>query len=614
MAILVARARTFMHVGHSLRLTLAALVLCGVVLASPSAFATVTGGPTGSITFAEAPGANPNFIFPFLGCAYSSVNNINQFQMLMFRPLYWFGLAGSAKFVPSLSLANQPVFTHGDRTVTITMKGWRFADGQIVDARSVMFFLNMYKADPTAYCGYNAGYGIPDQVRSAAGHDNTIRINFTTPVNPVWLLDNYLSEITPMPDRWDRSSGSQSSTCASGAYGASNTNAACNAVLTYLTKEGSTTSTFTGTLWQSGDDGPWRLSAFNPTGDATFEPNTKYRGPQKAQVGIVKEIAFTSLQAEESDLLNNKLSLGYIDTSVLTSPAPAPGKVGPNWVPLASHYSIVTSSSWGFNFAAFNFTSSDPNGAAIDQLYVRQALQYAVDQRGLIENVDKGYGSEIDSPLPPNTPTTLSRPIPNPYPFNFAAARTLLSAHGWTLVNNVLTCTVPGTGTGECGANIAQGYQLSFNVVWPTDSTTLDQTMLAEIANWQSLGIEITHTTDTFNNVIGDCTGAKPFEICAWGYGWSYVPSDYPSGESLFLPGGDFNVGTYANTQMTSLIKKSIYGTANLSAYGTFAAQQLPVLYQPQTNSIDEVARDLKSSIGFAPNPLGDFMPEYFHH
>jgi peptide/nickel transport system substrate-binding protein len=288
--------------------------------------------------------------------------------------------------------------------------------------------------------------------------------------------------------------------------------------------------------------------------------------------------------------------------------------VGPNWVPLASHYSIVTSSSWGFNFAAFNFTSSDPNGAAIDQLYVRQALQYAVDQRGLIENVDKGYGSEIDSPLPPNTPTTLSRPIPNPYPFNFAAARTLLSAHGWTLVNNVLTCTVPGTGTGECGANIAQGYQLSFNVVWPTDSTTLDQTMLAEIANWQSLGIEITHTTDTFNNVIGDCTGAKPFEICAWGYGWSYVPSDYPSGESLFLPGGDFNVGTYANTQMTSLIKKSIYGTANLSAYGTFAAQQLPVLYQPQTNSIDEVARDLKSSIGFAPNPLGDFMPEYFHH
>jgi peptide/nickel transport system substrate-binding protein len=603
-----------MHVRHSLRFVIAALMLVGVVSASPPAVATVTAHPSGSITFAETPGANPNFIFPFLGCAYSSVNNINQFQMLMFRPLYWFGLAGSSKFEPSLSLASDPVFTHGDRTVTITMKGWRFADGQVVDARSVMFFLNMYKADPTAYCGYDARYGIPDQVKNAAGHNNTLHINFTTPVNSTWLLDNFLSEITPMPDRWDRSSNSQNSTCATGVYGAARTNAACKAVVTYLSKEGSMTSTFTDAFWQGGVDGPWRLSAFDPVGDATFEPNTKYRGPQIAHVEYVKEIAFTTIQGEESDLLNNKLSLGYIDPSVLTSPALAPGKVGPNWVPLASHYSIVTGSSWSVNFAAFNFTSSDPNGAAIDQLYIRQALQFAVNQRSLIENVDKGYGMATDSPLPPSTPTTLGKRVADPYPFNLAAARTLLSAHGWTLVNNVLTCSDPGTGNGQCGANIAQGYQLSFNVVWPTGLPTLDQTMLSEIANWESLGMEVTHSTDTINNVLSDCTGAKPFEICAWGSGWSYAPSDYPSGESLFLPGGDFNVGTYANAQMTSLIKNSIFGTSNLSAYAAFAAQQLPVLYQPQADSIVEVARDLKSSIGFAPNPLGDFMPEYFHY
>jgi hypothetical protein len=65
---------------------------------------------------------------------------------------------------------------------------------------------------------------------------------------------------------------------------------------------------------------------------------------------------------------------------------------------------------------------------------------------------------------------------------------------------------------------------------------------------------------------------------------------------------------------MTSLIRGSIYGTSDLSAYATFAAQQLPVLYQPQANSIVEVARTLKSSVGFTPNPLGDFMPEYFHY
>ncbi len=603
-----------MHVGHSLRLAFATLVVLSVAVVGPSAFATVAAEPSGTITYAEAPGANPNFIFPFMGCAYASVNNINQFQMLMYRPLYWFGLGASATFEPTLSPADRPVFSHGNRTVTITMKGWRFADGQVVNARSVMFFLNMYKADPTAYCGYNAGYGIPDQVKNAAGHDNTVRINFATSVNPNWILDNYLSEITPMPDRWDVSSSTQASTCASGTYGAASTDAACSAVMTYLSKEGSTTSTFTGALWQGGDDGPWRLTAFSPAGNAVFQPNTKYRGPQMAQVRYVKEIAFTTIQAEESDLLNNKLSIGYIDPSVLTSPAPAPGRVGPNWVPLASHYSLVTGSAWSFNYAAFNFTSSDPNGAAVDQLYIRQALQYAVDQRSLIESADKGYGSTIDSPLPPRTPVTLSKPVANPYPFNFAAARTLLSAHGWTLQNDVQTCTEPGTGDGQCGANIAQGYQLSFNVVWPAGSVPLDQTLTSEIINWQSLGILITHSTDTFNNVLSDCTGAKPFEICAWGYGWSYVPSDDPSGESLFLPGGDFNVGTYANPQMSSLIRGSISGTSTLSAYANFAAQQLPVLYQPQANSIVEVARAIKSSVGFTPNPLGDFMPEYLHY
>ena len=603
-----------MHVGHSLRLALATLVVLSVAVIGEAASATVAAEPSGTITYAEAPGANPNFIFPFMGCAYASVNNINQFQMLMFRPLYWFGLGASAAFEPKLSPAEPPVFSHGNRTVTITMKGWRFADGQVVNARSVMFFLNMYKADPTAYCGYNAGYGIPDQVKNAAGHDNTVRINFATSVNPNWILDNYLSEITPMPDRWDVSSSTRASTCASGTYGAASTDAACSAVMTYLSKEGSTTSSFTGALWQGGDDGPWRLTAFSPAGNAVFQPNTKYRGPQKAQVRYVKEIAFTTIQAEESNLLNHNLSLGYIDSSVLTSPAPAPGRVGPNWVPLASHYSLVTGSAWSFNYAAFNFTSSDPNGAAVAQLYVRQALQYAVDQRSLIESADKGYGSTIDSPLPPRTPVTLSKPVANPYPFNFAAARTLLSAHGWTLVNDVQTCTDPGTGDGQCGANIAQGYQLSFNVVWPAGSAPLDQTLTSEIINWQSLGILITHSTDTFNNVLSDCTGAKPFEICAWGYGWSYVPSVDPSGESLFLPGGDFNVGTYANPQMSSLIRASIYGTSTLSAYANFAAQQLPVLYQPQANSIVEVARAIKSSVGFTPNPLGDFMPEYLHY
>src|ERR1700728_4140534 len=83
---------------------------------------------SGTITYAEAPGAAPNWIFPYTGYLNFSASNINRFQQLLFRPLYFFGKGATAAFAPSLSLASPPVLSDGDRTVTIRLKGWKFAD------------------------------------------------------------------------------------------------------------------------------------------------------------------------------------------------------------------------------------------------------------------------------------------------------------------------------------------------------------------------------------------------------------------------------------------------------------------------------------------------------
>jgi len=96
--------------------------------------------PSGTITFAEGPGANPNYIFPYMGCSFFSVDNINQFQELMYRPLYWFGLKAPAPTFRRCRLGMPPKFSNGNKTITIDMKGWKFADGQVVNAESVMFF------------------------------------------------------------------------------------------------------------------------------------------------------------------------------------------------------------------------------------------------------------------------------------------------------------------------------------------------------------------------------------------------------------------------------------------------------------------------------------------
>jgi hypothetical protein len=84
------------------------------------------------------------------------------------------------------------------------------------------------------------------------------------------------------------------------------------------------------------------------------------------------------------------------------------------------------------------------------------------------------------------------------------------------------------------------------------------------------------------------------------------------------VPGASFNIGAFSNAALTTAVKASTYGTASLASFANIAAQQLPDLYQPNTTNnysgsgIGEAIKTLKSKIGFTPNPLENFMPEYY--
>jgi peptide/nickel transport system substrate-binding protein len=603
-----------MHFGRKLRLAVTVgLSACALSLGLIAPTVSGASAASGTLTFAEGAGANPNWIFPFESCQYCSVDNINQFQDEMFRPLYWFGLGGSVTLVPSLSLAQLPKYSNGNKRVTIVTKGWKFADGQTVNAQSVMFFLNMYKALPADFWGYNPGYGIPDQVTNIVGHANTVTINFKVAVNPLWITNNYLDQITPFPDTWDRTSSGQKSSCATGAYGAASTKVACTNVYNYLNNLSSQTTSYTGKLWQSGDTGPWKLTSFDNLGNLTFQPNTKYSGPVKPKIKYVKEVAYTTTQAEENDLQAGKIDLGFVDPGVLTSSAPAPGKVGANWGNLASRYNLQTGIIWGFNYAPFNFSTNDTKVDAVNQLYIRQALQEATDQAGVIKNVFKGYGFPSYTALPAVVPSNLSAKIANPYPFNLTTAEALLTSHGWTMQGGVMTCTSPGTGATQCGANITQGYTLNFKLVYASGSPALTTEITAEVADWAQIGIVVGTTTESFNSVIGDCSSGSGFQLCMWGGGWTFVPNYDPTGETLFAVGGGFNVGDYNSATMTADIHATDFGHSNLTTYANYAASNLPVLYEPEATPTAETIKTLRSSIGWVGSPILNFMPEYYY-
>ncbi|HEY1762140.1 MAG TPA: ABC transporter substrate-binding protein [Acidimicrobiales bacterium] len=598
--------------------TAAGSLSLGLIAVTGSAGAASTASNT--ITFAEGPGAAPNYIFPYMSCTYFSVDNTQAFQYEMFRPVYWFGLGKTTVVQPTLSLAKMPVMSNGNKTVTINMKGWKFADGQTINAESVMFYLNMYKADPTSYCGYNAGYGIPDQVVSATGSGNSVTIKFKTSVNPNWILYNYLSELTPMPNTWDITAPGKTSTCATGAYGAAATTTACKAVEKYLDSQSSKISTYTDTMWQSGVSGPWKLSAIDELGNVTFEANNAYGGPQKAQVKYVKEVAFTTATAEQEALRAGSIDMGYVDNSVLTQDG-TPSKPGANWSAISSNYNLEVGAPWSVDYAAYNFNAKSPQAVFLNQLYIRQAIQMTVDQKAMIKKIYKGYGYVQINPMPPVTPSAISGnpSTKNPYPYNPSKAKKLLTSHGWVDSGGVDVCKKPGTGASECGPGIKAGQKLSITLEYGSGVPVLLLQVNTEVSEWKTIGINATTLAEPFDSVVSDCVGnSANWSICLWGAGWIYSPDYYPSGESLFVPGASFNIGAFSNAALTTAVKTSTFGTATLAVFANDAAKDLPDLYQPNTTNdyagsgIAEVVKTLKSKIGFTPNPLENFMPEYY--
>src|SRR5262245_41347283 len=96
--------------------------------ASPSPSASAPVVPGGSVRFALPAGARPNYIWPYTPRANSTQYNAEGFQMLLYRPLYMFGDDATSVAVNyPLSVSKAPVYSDDGKTVTITMKGWKWS-------------------------------------------------------------------------------------------------------------------------------------------------------------------------------------------------------------------------------------------------------------------------------------------------------------------------------------------------------------------------------------------------------------------------------------------------------------------------------------------------------
>lgn len=529
----------------------------------------------GVATFALGAAVVPDWIFPLIDSAHSSIDNRNQFEYLMYRPLYWFGQNGEPVLNASLSLADPPVYSNNDKTVTITLKSYRWSNGEAVTTQDVAFWLNMLAAEKQNWAYYVPG-GLPDNLTGyKITSPTTIVLSLKSAYSPDWFTDNELSQITPLPMAWDKTSATTAGSCATSV-------SSCAAVYQYLYAQAKQVSTYaTSPLWQV-VDGPWHLASYQTTGYSVFKPNPKYSGPVKPKLSEFIEEPFTTESAELNVLRSGQVSVGYLPITDVSQKQLISG----------SGYSLSAWLDAGINYFPYNFNNPTA-GPIFRQLYFRQAVQHLINQPQYISQIFQGYASPTYGPVPvaPANPFVDSYEKANPYPFSVSAARQLLAGHGWTVrANGVSTCTSPGAGSSNCGAGVATGAKLDFSLLFASGSTEVAQEMQAMKSTFSQVGIDLNLSQAPFDQVISGSIPCQPgqsscsWQLDNWGGGWSYSMDHFPNGDLIFGSGAGDNDGSYSSPTADNLIATSDHVPGTLPADENYLAANLPAVFMPKAD------------------------------
>lgn len=586
-------------------LATAAILLAPVLSANASAQArpaeSSASSGEGNVTFALPPNAAPDWIFPIATPGHLASYNF-AVQDELFVPLYNYDTSsGTFALDESVSAADKPVYSNGDKTVTITLQKLQWSNGQPVTSRDVQFWYDLVKANKAQWGNYSAGEMPDDIAKFTVLSPSTFRLQLTKAYNPGWFTANQLTLLSPLPQgAWDRESANQPV----GNYDL--TTSGAKKVFSYLVSAaGHLASYSTDPLWQV-TDGPFQLKTFTTSGDVVLVKNTDYHGPEPARLASVTLEPFTSDEAEFNALRSGEVDYGYLPTTDIPE------------VPTikADGYDIVPWVGWAITYIPYNFNNPSM-GPVFKQLYVRQAVQSAINQKTIANVIWHGYATVDYGPVPQTPPSPYLSKVQqdNPYPADLKKARSLLTSHGWSMGHgSVLECTSPGAGPGHCGPGIAKGKKLAFTILSESGSTETNNMMEYLQSSLSTIGIGLSIKYEPLNNVLDQSAECKPTQAsCSWQasffgtQGSWYFPA-YPSGEQIFLTDAGVNLGSYSNPTADKLIDETNVSasTVAMQDYSAFLAKNLPVIWVPNP---DYQVSAIRSTLhGVLQNPGASFM------
>ena len=425
--------------------------------------------------------------------------NISQFNAMLYRPLYWYGNDYKPTIDYDYSIGEQPTFSDNNQTVTIKLNPWKWSNGESVTSRDAMFWINLYKADPSQELLRLRAWLLPGQRDQHAGAEPAD----VGPASQQGLQPGVVHLQRAVADLSAPAGVGPDARCRS--RRPSRTTATCP--IPPRPARSPSTSSSTRSQRSSARGRPLRCGASStgrsgfraspPTARSRWFRTRTTRARPKPTISKLVELPFTS----DAAIFNEIRSGGPVrDHDRRTCP--------PQYAPQSS-----TVEGEGYELQPGRELLGQLLPVQPEQPEGRADLQPAVLPPG-VPAPDRSAG--LDQRLParhrdphlrtgprvPGEPAGQRQRVDEPVRVLDASrgARSFRATAGRSCPNGTTTCEHPGTAANECGAGITAGEGISFNIDYQSGVAAIESEMNDLEAQAKRVGININLTTHPFDD------------------------------------------------------------------------------------------------------------------
>ena len=265
--------------------------------------------------------------------------------------------------------------------------------------------------------------------------------------------------------------------------------------------------------------GPYKLKSWNQGHQMILVPNTTSWRYVKGEPTVVMD------ENVNSDLALLRYQQGQYAFVWGPLPSEIYAKILSSATLRSQYHNVVEN---GVVYLAFNTTK-----APFNNVYMRQAVNYAINKALLIKDITNGRAGLMTQPLPPGIPG-YNKKITNPYPYNPKLAKALLAKAGY------------------------KGQLLTF--IYPSNNT--DHIRTAEIIQneLQAVGMKVSIVG---TSQIGNYWPLEDNASGNWNIAWTDWFQDYPDAQDFLFnllskdAFGATNVGNWTNPTFESLVSQA---------------------------------------------------------